>query len=572
MQLAMTTSGRHRRLADSDSDSSDSEDPSHGDTNQKKQSLILTSARASEHCAPGKAYRLLAAGVGYRRMDDLSALRQIDYIDLSRNKLSNLDGLSGLRRLKTLNVSNNRLSVTGLNEGITKLDTLRVLNVSANAVGSMFEWVMHAAFAPQLLTLIVTHARVATLDGVAALHALQTLVVSHNDIEDLAPVCALTQLKKLSASHNKVRSLPQRLPGTLTELRVAHNAITDLAGSFDSKMKHYTKDGVNNSNSINKKDSSVAGAMITWRRNLTILDIGHNRMSDLSILSAFDQLKNINVKGNPVCEKSENTNNGRKSDDEDDGADNHHGQHWIQCICPNVQVVDGMRVAGGRRKNRINRLRVAAGLKIEADRKFARAPHVHAVKRLMEQQQRDDGAPRQTLDEDAMAEGERVLRRAQQKEREEGKSCSDKGEGDDDVEDVEYEKKEKDSETKAKKWKKRKTEEVEGKEKDEDASRKRSAKRAKRQGQRKSSADKPSDNGNDGADEDDDDAIDAESFMQQARDKVLVKSMAGAKVKTLSAKDSKKKRKKQGRHDGDVGDVSVAISHEPFGRGGEAQW
>lgn len=568
MQLAMATSGRHRRLADSDSDSSDSEDQSHGDATQKKQSLILTSARASEHCAPGKAYRLLAAGIGYRRMDDLSTLRQIDYIDLSRNKLSSLDGLSGLRRLKTLNVSNNRLSVAGLNEGITKLDTLRVLNVSGNAVGSMFEWVMHAAFATQLLTLIVTHARVATLDGVAALHALQTLVVSHNDIEDLAPVCALTQLKKLSVSHNKVRTLPQRLPATLTELRVAHNAITDLAGALDTR----NKSGGNNNSSINKKDSSVAGAMITWKQNLTILDIGHNRISELSILSAFDQLKNINVKGNPVCEKPENVSSDGKGD-KDDGNGNQHGQHWIQIICPNIQVVDGMRVAGGRRKDRINRLRVAAGLKIEADRKFARAPHVHAVMRLMEEQKRDDGGPRQTLDEDAMAEGERVLRRAQRKEQEEEQSESDKQEGDEDAADVAAQKKEKDLETKVKKRKKRKTEELEDKDKDKDGSGKRSTKRAKRQGL-KSSVGKPSDRGDDGADNDDndDDAIDAESFMQQARDKVLAKSMAGAKVKTISAKDSKQKRKKQGRGDSDVGDVSVAISHEPFGCGGEAQW
>ncbi|PXF43881.1 Protein phosphatase 1 regulatory subunit 7 [Gracilariopsis chorda] len=293
---------------------------------------VLTAAKAAEFCQ--RHYRLIAPRQGFTHLDDVSTLRALDYVDLTANKLRSLEGLRNNRQIKTLIVRGNNLSHL---TPVLKLSSLRVLNTANNKFVST-DWLIHASFSKELLTLVASGNQIAELDGLVALQSVKTLVLSNNCIENIQPVSALTSLTKLSLSNNAIRIIPTSFRNlrNLSELRLAHNRISSLP---------------------NKDVFKALSA-------LKIVDVGHNRITTFEEL-CFDgnSIVNLNVRNNSVA-------------DEISVADR------LQKWCPKLEIINGKRVSGGRRKLRINRLRVAAGFPIENDRKFARPPPAQALKRI----------------------------------------------------------------------------------------------------------------------------------------------------------------------------------------------
>lgn len=296
------TAGRYRRLDDSDSEE---------DTPTGAPGLILTAAKASELCP--KPYRLIARNGNFTVLDDLSRLTQLDYVDLSGNQLRSAQGLGELLRLKTLICRGNALADLS---ALARLPALTVLNLAENGLTSV-EWLAHASFAGSLSTLVVNGNRLANLDGVGVLGALETLVVSNNAIEDLSVVGRLPRLRKLSASHNQIRVIPDSLASCelLSELRVAHNSIARLPG--ENVMSRLSA--------------------------LRILDLGHNRLTNFDTMRMLSAtLQQLNLLGNPVAREQASY------------------PESVVSVCAELQVLDGRRIRGGRRKVRLAREKRAA--------------------------------------------------------------------------------------------------------------------------------------------------------------------------------------------------------------------
>jgi hypothetical protein len=299
--MELAGEGRHRRIEFSDSDS---DDGAAGTTR-----VVLTTAKASELCP--LPHRLLARKQQLTQVEDLSSLDKLDYVDLTDNSLTSLDGISGLCGLKTLIARSNRLTSSAAFSALSGLPALRVLNLAENELTDT-DWLMRAKFASTLNALVINGNRVAVLDGVAALTALETLVVSHNEVEDLGVTRYLPRLKKLSVSHNRLRVISPAIVTCheLAELRVAHNRLAALP------------------------DESVLASLSCLR----IFDVGHNRLTSLEGLALLrTALEQVNVSGNPVAK----------------GADACRAS--VLKLCPNVQIMDGTRIAGGRRKLRLAR-------------------------------------------------------------------------------------------------------------------------------------------------------------------------------------------------------------------------
>lgn len=288
--------GRHRRL-DSDSDSDVGGAPR----------LVMTTAKASDACPV--PHRLIARSLAYTHLDDMSTLSSLDYVDVTDNSLTTLTGLASLPRLKTL-IARGNLITSAAAAALSQTPSLRVLNLAENALADT-DFLARAAFAPSLEALVINGNRVAVLDGVAALTGLETLVVSHNEVEDLSVVRFLPRLKKLSASYNRLRALPDALSSctALGEVRVAHNRISALP----------------------------AESVLQQISGLRILDVGHNRLTALDGLAVFTQIQQVNVAGNPVSKDAEACRN------------------VVLGMCGRVQIIDGTRIAGGRRKLRMKR-------------------------------------------------------------------------------------------------------------------------------------------------------------------------------------------------------------------------
>lgn len=128
---------------------------------------------------------------------------------------------------------------------------------------------------------------------------LNTLVLSHNAISELSGVWTLADLTKLSVAHNQLHVIPddiQRLTA-LKELRLNHNQITALP----SVMRQLPQ--------------------------LEIIDMGNNQLreyADVEVLGELPNLHSLNLKGNPLCDKTD------------------YKQH-IKTMVPTLRVLDGER-------------------------------------------------------------------------------------------------------------------------------------------------------------------------------------------------------------------------------------
>lgn len=294
----MLGAGRHRRLDDSDSDS---------DTNRESTN-VLTAARASELCP--RPSRLIASGLSLAGIEDLSSLSSLDYVDISNNAIRSLEGLMGLKNLQTVIANRNRIASP---EHILRLSTVRVLNMAENELVST-DWLLQANFAPNLNALILNSNKLTLLDGVSALSNLETLVVSRNQVEDLSVVGRLPHLKKLSVSHNIIRAIPDCISNcpSLIELRISHNRLATLP-----------------------RPEVLCRLSI-----LRILDVGHNRLAALDGLEVLaGSLEQLNIAGNPI--------------DREITA----SKISVLDIFPGVQILNGLRMTGGRRKVRLARER-----------------------------------------------------------------------------------------------------------------------------------------------------------------------------------------------------------------------
>lgn len=274
-------------------------------------------------------------------MADMSTFDLLDYVDVTGNAFQSLRGLASNFRLKTLIAKHNKLSDIA---PLLKHGNLQVLDISNNSFVAT-DWLARATFAQSLIALIIRGNQLVALESLSALRNIQALVVSDNQIEDIFPIMQLTTLTKLSASKNQIRTIPDGIAELhrLRELRLAHNKIATLP----------------------------AKELLVKLTSLDILDLGHNRVTSLDNLVSCTSLTQLNVAENPAIAQV---------------SDLHK---FVQQLCPNIQVIDGKRFSGGRRKLRVNRQRLQAGLPLEPDRKFARPPSTYYLERA----QKDNISP-----------------------------------------------------------------------------------------------------------------------------------------------------------------------------------
>ncbi|KAG0289163.1 hypothetical protein BGZ96_007202 [Linnemannia gamsii] len=228
-----------------------------------------------------------AAGVDLQQLKDLNmSKKDINHIEdistcvnlhkliLSHNKLTSTDSIAGLQYLPSLtllNLSGNQLDSF---EGVQRLKTLFVLNMSHNELNRIS---MHIEKLVNLKALVLNNNKIKVVDHLGSLTELNTIVISHNRIQALPSFPLLTKLTKLSAAHNEIRQIPDLSEnGLLKELRLNHNKFLTIPDS----LRRCTA--------------------------LDILDLGGNMLrewSDVAPLGSLMHLINLNLQGNPICDK-----------------------------------------------------------------------------------------------------------------------------------------------------------------------------------------------------------------------------------------------------------------------------
>ncbi|OQS00289.1 hypothetical protein THRCLA_06052 [Thraustotheca clavata] len=213
-------------------------------------------------------YRGIAA-MDAHACDDLTVKK----IDLSHNKLTRFNFAMAMP-LTQLKITSNLLTDSGVAD-VSFCKQLITLDLSDNKLsrlpGASLRHCTH------LKALVLTNNAITTLEWLPSMAQLTSLIVSHNRISEISEK-ALGKVKgltKLSISHNKLKELPDlAVLENLSELRISNNQLTALPEN------------------------------LAKNRNLKIIDACHNAVDTwdgLENLSSLKNLKQLNLKGNPLC-------------------------------------------------------------------------------------------------------------------------------------------------------------------------------------------------------------------------------------------------------------------------------
>ncbi|XP_019852440.1 PREDICTED: leucine-rich repeat-containing protein 40-like isoform X2 [Amphimedon queenslandica] len=198
-------------------------------------------------------------------LKDLEKSSDIQKLNVSHNKLINMKGIRSFFSVTWLNLSYNMLVSI---RGIEHLRNLVVLNASHNSLTSCDD-IMKLT---NLKALILNDNQLTKLPSLSMLVDLNTLILSNNLFESI-DVTSLSNLTKLSLSFNKLATAPSTKGNSLLlELRLTGNNIAYIPQD------------------------------IQYNKRLQILDLGQNSISCVDCLKSLTNLKNLNLKGNPITE------------------------------------------------------------------------------------------------------------------------------------------------------------------------------------------------------------------------------------------------------------------------------
>ncbi|KAG7401084.1 Leucine-rich repeat-containing protein 9 [Phytophthora boehmeriae] len=253
-------------------------------------------AQFQAEISKGDGRQIDLTGRGIETIVSLDGLQRATKLDLSHNKLTKLSQLRTVLQTTMLKLTDNKLNGDGLAE-VQHLKKLVVLNVADNQVSRIPVEVLRNL--RNLKGLVLNNNSISTLDWLPKLPELNSLIVSNNRISQIPQrvVEGFPSLTKISISHNLLEEIPDLSQLTeITELRLSHNRIKKLP------------------------------AHLARLKNLKVLELSHNQIDDwegLEALSSLENLRQLNLTGNPIVgEKLDGTKKTEEEDSDDSSDDN----------------------------------------------------------------------------------------------------------------------------------------------------------------------------------------------------------------------------------------------------------
>lgn len=218
-----------------------------------------------------------------------SGLKEIEYLDLSRNTIALVDALAELPKLERLIIRQN--AVVNI-EPLGKLVSLRQLDAGENAISD----ISPLDACTELETLVLDVNRISDVSALSSMKKLSALDISRNEVSDISALRDCTALRSLNMSGNKIEIL-EPLGGLidLTSLDAAKNNISDisaLGGLINLSV-------LNLSGNVIENVEPLAGCV-----SLNTCDLSRNFITDVSGLSALQNLMELNVENNMITDLS----------------------------------------------------------------------------------------------------------------------------------------------------------------------------------------------------------------------------------------------------------------------------
>jgi internalin A len=161
---------------------------------------------------------------GIRSLEGLQYARNLRYLNVNRNLVSDLAPLARLSELRTIRLIDNRVTDV---RPILRLGKLRALALGRNPIRLGLAGVGDL---PELIALDCSECGIKSIEFIGRLPNLRHLGLDQNEITNISPLAGLTQLRHLELSHNPVTDLTP-LAGLrhVTFLFLINNRFSDIS-------------------------------------------------------------------------------------------------------------------------------------------------------------------------------------------------------------------------------------------------------------------------------------------------------------------------------------------------------
>ncbi|MBB6446754.1 leucine-rich repeat domain-containing protein [Bacillus benzoevorans] len=226
----------------------------------------------------------------FNQISDISALAglaKLEIVDLSYNRIRDVRALNGLTEIHALNLSANGINDISALSRLTKLIDLKLAANGISDISALSKF-------NTLYTLNLTYNNISDISALSGLNTLQDLALTGNQISDIRALRGLTNLYALRLDINKINDIGALSGLTkLTTLNVSVNEFSDIrALSSLTKLEDLSLGG----NELD--DIRALGSLI----NLTKLDLSLTGISDISSLSKLIKLQYVYLSGNKISD------------------------------------------------------------------------------------------------------------------------------------------------------------------------------------------------------------------------------------------------------------------------------
>jgi len=242
---------------------------------------------------------LSLTGVSFKDISEISALKNIQEINLIDTSVVSIDSFKNLSKVKSLVITGTKTlqSVKGVEE-MTKLTNLEMIGNGIVNIG-----------------------------GLSQLVNLVSLDLSENEMKEIPEISGLTLLTSLNLSNNKIAGMGEDLSGlaNVTNLDLSNNQICDLTKLDDLKnlivldlsFNDLGCEGVSPDFSslvnaanlqrlyLNDNDiPSISGLDSINLPNLQVLHLQHNQIDDISYISGYNSIIDLQLQYNALVDIS----------------------------------------------------------------------------------------------------------------------------------------------------------------------------------------------------------------------------------------------------------------------------
>ena len=276
---------------------------------------------------------------GVQTIEDLSALRNLQYLTLDYNEISDLSPLSSLQKLQSISVAGNQIEDLS---PLASLEQLRFVNASYNLVtdashlqnlaalsqiwldgnpltltapdgSNSLDWVSNL---PNLQSLHLCGIGLSDCSFLENCYELTDLALSENRISDLSAIRRLDKLKSLYLADNRFSSLDEisGLTG-LKQLEIAGNPVVDLSPLTELRSLSWLDapecgihdltplESLSQMTSLALNDNPIREiAPLSGLTRLSYLDLSNTGIGGVEELSGLTALKTLYLKNNQITD------------------------------------------------------------------------------------------------------------------------------------------------------------------------------------------------------------------------------------------------------------------------------